>query len=324
MTGNNQDFYSVFPRVNDAELVSRLMKPKGQADVVLDTDTYNEIDDQFALAYLVRSEEECRIRAITAAPFYSAPNSGRVMRSSSPKDGMEKSYGEIRNVLALMNRQDLYGIVYRGSDAYLPAALTPVHSPAAAKIIELSHEYSASRPLFVVAIGAITNIASALLIDPTLRERIVVIWLGGHAQHYGLCTDFNMIQDIDAARVVFSSGVPLVQLPCLGVVSEFRFTRPELEALFRGKNALCNYLLDNTYAYAKQKFSYENWSKPLWDVAAVAWLMKDPMMMDRIIPSPIPQYDHSYGIDPSRHPIRYVYFVDKDKLTEDLRKKLTL
>lgn len=319
----HQQFSARFPAVDGAALAQRLGRPKGQAHVVLDTDAYNEIDDQFALAYLVRSEAECRIRAITAAPFYSAPGSGRVMRSDNPGDGMEKSYREILRVLALMGREDLHPLVHRGAEGYLPSPLEPVPSPAAQQIIALSHEYSAENPLYIVAIGAITNVASALLIDPTLRERAVVVWLGGHALHYGPCTDFNMVQDIDAARVVFSSGVPLVQLPCLGVVSEFRFTEPELESLFRGKNALCDYLLENTFVYARQKFSYRHWSKPLWDVAAVAWLMKGGFMLDRLIPAPIPQYDHSYGIDPSRHPLRYVYFVDKDRLTEDLVQKLT-
>ena len=46
--------------------------PKGMLDVILDTDTYNEIDDQFALAYLLRSDEKLICKAITAAPFSTA------------------------------------------------------------------------------------------------------------------------------------------------------------------------------------------------------------------------------------------------------------
>ena len=40
---------------NDLGLLNRLNKPAGPVDVVLDTDTYNEIDDQYALSYLVNS-----------------------------------------------------------------------------------------------------------------------------------------------------------------------------------------------------------------------------------------------------------------------------
>ena len=37
--------------------------PAGRVDAVLDTDAYNEIDDQFAIAYLIRSTEKMRTKA---------------------------------------------------------------------------------------------------------------------------------------------------------------------------------------------------------------------------------------------------------------------
>lgn len=313
----------LFPRADDAALVARLRRPASLSDVVLDTDAYNEIDDQFALAYLVRAEGECRVRAICAAPFYSGPSSSRVSRSQSPEDGMSRSFDEILKVLRLMDREDLYTIVHRGSTAYLPDETTPIRSPAADAILRLSQSHSAEDPLYIVAIGAITNVASALLLDPSLRERIMVIWLGGHAHHWADCSDFNMSQDIPAARVVFGCGVPLVQVPCLGVTSEFRFTKPELEHLFRGKNALCDYLIDNTYRYMAQHSHLKEWSKPLWDVAAAAWVLQGDFTLQRVVPSPIPQQDFSYGVDPDRHPMLYVYHIKKDELTEDLVDKLT-
>lgn len=55
--------------MTEEKRLERLKKPKGQIEVVLDTDTYNEIDDQFALAYLIKSEEKLRLQAIYAAPF---------------------------------------------------------------------------------------------------------------------------------------------------------------------------------------------------------------------------------------------------------------
>jgi len=38
--------------------------------VVLDTDTYNEVDDQFALAHLLLAPELVRLEAVYAAPFF--------------------------------------------------------------------------------------------------------------------------------------------------------------------------------------------------------------------------------------------------------------
>lgn len=313
---------SVFGKADHARLASRLTKPAGGADVVLDTDAYNEIDDQFALAYLVRSAPFCRVRAMTAAPFFSLPVPGRVSRSDSPGDGMEKSYHEILKVLSLMGRQDLAPLVFRGAECSLPAPLEPAPSEAARKIIEISKEYHAGRPLYLVAIGALTNIASALLMDPGLRERVVVVWLGGHGRHYHPFPDYNMEQDLPAVRVVFGCGVPLVQLPCLGVVSEFRFSKAELEYLFRGRNALCDYLIDNTYGFMKALGGDGYWSKPLWDVAAVGWLMPGEMMLDRIVPAMVPQADFNHSFPQDAPPMRYVYYVNKDALARDLAEKL--
>ena len=89
-----------------------------------------------------------------------------------------------------------------------------------------------------------TDIASALLIAPDIIDKIVVVWLGGHGKEWQSCKDFNAVQDIAAARVVFGCGVAVVQLPCNGVVSEFRISRVELEYYMRGKSKLSDYLLD--------------------------------------------------------------------------------
>ena len=85
-----------------------IIRPKGVVDVVLDTDTYNEIDDQYALAYLIRSSNKLKIKGIYAAPFSNK-------KCNSPEAGMEKSYEEIMNILELMNEKELKKIVKKGS-----------------------------------------------------------------------------------------------------------------------------------------------------------------------------------------------------------------
>lgn len=82
-----------------------------------------------------------------------------------------------------------------------------------------------------------------------------------------------MSQDVAAARIVFGCGAPLVQLPCMGVVSHFVTTGPELEVHMRGKNSLCDYLLDLTTSEALFYGGNDCWSRIVWDVTAVAWLL---------------------------------------------------
>ena len=67
------------------------------------------------------------------------------------------------------------------------------------------------------------------VIAAAIRDRIVLIWLGGHALNWPNNKEFNLYQDVAGARIVFGCGVPLVQLPCMGVVSAFTTSGPELE-----------------------------------------------------------------------------------------------
>ena len=301
---------------NDAELIERLKKPKGKVDVVIDTDTYNEIDDQFALAYLIKSDEKLKLKAIYAAPFYNS-------KSTGPADGMEKSYQEIFRVLTLLEREDLKSVVFKGSKEYLPSETTPIYSDAAQDLVERAMQYTKENPLYIVAIGAITNIASALLMKPEIKERIVIIWLGGNAVHWPHNREFNLYQDISGARVVFGCGVPLVQLPCMGVVSAFTTSGPELEYHLRGRNKLCDYLVDVTTKEAKACYGGDTWTRPIWDVTAVAWLLDGDFEEDCYIHSPIPEYDDRYAFDNCRHFIKYVYHIKRDNLFADLFNKLT-
>ena len=309
--------------MNQDDMIRRLEKPCGKVDVVMDTDMYNEVDDIYALAYLLKSDDRLNLKAVFAAPFYSPPVLGRVRQTDSPAQGMEESYQAILELLRVMNLENLNPIVFHGSRSNLSDETKPVDSEAARELIRLSRGYSADHPLYVIAIAVITDIASALLMDPTLKERIVVIWVGGHAWESNSCSDFNMIQDIAAARVVFGCGVPLVQLPCNGVVSEFRVCKPELEYWLKGRNTLCDYLLRVTLEFVALQNPVGTWSKPLWDVTAVAWLLDKRFMQERLEHSPIPEYDRKYAFDHTRHFIKYVFQINRDILLEDLFRKLT-
>jgi inosine-uridine nucleoside N-ribohydrolase len=204
----------------------------------------------------------------------------------------------------------------------LPSEEEAVESPAAADLAELAMKYTEEKPLYVIAIGAITNIASALLLKPEIKNRIVIVWLGGHALDWPDNNEFNLRQDIAAARVVFGCGAALIMLPCKGVVSAFTVSGPELKYWLEGKNKICDYLVEATIRNTAHRSKVKTWAKQIWDVTAVAWLLDEDYMLDRLEPSPIPEYDGHYAFDKGRHFIRYVYHIDRDKLFNDLFEKL--
>ena len=84
--------------------------PNRIVDVVIDTDTFNEVDDQFALAYALRSKERINVVGIYAAPFQNA-------KAETLQIGMEKSYNEIQHILQLLKREDCFDLVYKGASS---------------------------------------------------------------------------------------------------------------------------------------------------------------------------------------------------------------
>ena len=281
--------------------------------IILDTDAYNEVDDQFCLAYCMLAKEKIELLSVNAAPFLNN-------RSTSPADGMEQSYREIFKVMKLVDPEASIP-VYRGSTAFLTDSKTPVESDAAENIIRTVDE--SEEPVIIVAIGAITNVASALIKRPDLANKTAVIWLGGHAQHYWHNYEFNFRQDIPAAQVIFDSGVPFVQVPCCGVCTEFRTTVAELKHYLSGQNALCDYLVENVAGECDSLEKEGNSpSRIIWDVTAAAVLICPKHCNMVTVPRPIITSDGRYSYDAARPHFVYVRSLDRDRIYGDLFAKL--
>jgi len=332
----------------------RLLEPPapstGPVDMVLDTDTYNEIDDQFALAYAMLSPERLRVEAVYAAPFENA-------RSDGPASGMQASHAEIVRVLERLGK-DPKGFAFEGARAWLSDTVGPdsavgpgpnarhgpvdptdgqnipadptevrntpvdphdVQNPAAADLIERARSRPSGRPLYVVAIGAPTNVATALLLAPDIANRIVVVWLGGNPVGWQPGAEFNVYQDMRASRVLLDSGVALVHVPCVNVTEHLRTTLAEIDRFVRPCGAIGAYLAEIFENYRDDHFGR---SKVLWDVGAIAWLVDPTWTPSVLVHSPRLQDDHSWSLDPARHLIREVRSVNRDAVFRDLFRKL--
>lgn len=298
------------PSISYEQRNQMLAPPKERpVRMIFDTDTYNEIDDQFALVYALISKE-LNVQAVYAAPFSNS-------RSNGPKDGMEKSYEEILRIYQKMGK-DYEGEVFRGSTRYTDIK-NPEESPAVTDLIKRAKASSPNDPLYVVAVGAITNVANAILIEPSIINNIVVVWLGGNGHTWPHQREFNYQQDLHASRTIFDSGVPFVQMPCTPVVTHLTTTVPEMEAYVGGRGEIGDYLLEIFKDYKKDHFG---WSKVLWDMTAVAWLIQPNWLPSNLVHSPIVTDNYTLSFDSSRHMIRTVYHVRRDPIFRDFFKKL--
>lgn len=300
-----------FTKLTEYERVKQLEPPQGKIRMVLDTDTYTEIDDQFALVYALISPDKLDVQAIYAAPFFK-------QKVKSPGDGMEKSYEEILRILGKLNIPS-DNFVFRGSAEFIQDVNNPEKSPAALDLIKKAKEGGPENPLYVVAIGAISNVANAILLDPSIIKNIVIVWLGGNGHSWQNQNEYNFRLDINASKTIFDCGVPLVQVPCTPVVTHLTTTVPEMELYVGGRGAIGEYLVKIFKEYPNEHFA---WSKVLWDMSAIAYVINPDWTPTNLVHSPLVNDNLTLGFDNSRHFIRVVYFVNRDGIFGDFFTKI--
>jgi len=133
--------------------------------------------------------------------------------------------------------------------------------------------------------------------------------------------EFNLMQDVAGAKVVFDCGVPLVMLPCNGVVSALNTTIPELERYVEPTGKLGAFLAGRVCEY-RDEDQHMGWSKPIWDMAPVAYLINPDWAPSILTPSPVLNSDVTWSVDGSRHHIRCAQSVDRDSIFQDFFVKL--
>jgi inosine-uridine nucleoside N-ribohydrolase len=283
-------------------------------DVVLDTDTFNEIDDQFALVYAALSADKLRLRAVHAAPFHND-------RSEGPGDGMAKSHAEILRLFDLLGLAP-EGAVFKGSTRFTDEEAAPESSEATENLIRLARSMPEGRPLYVAAIAALTNIANALRLAPDLIDRIVVVWLGGHPLYCADNREFNLKQDPCAVRSVLDSGVPFILIPCAHVAEFLRTTEPEMRALLKGRGSVADALYR---LYVDYMGGEPATSKVIWDLAPVAWLLEGGRFESSLVSAPTlgDTEPFSWESIPDRHPIRVCTRVHRDWVFRDFARRVS-
>jgi inosine-uridine nucleoside N-ribohydrolase len=301
---------AIMPFSKSARL-NLLSPPTGRVRVVLDTDTYNEIDDQFAIVQMLLSKDRFDVEAIYAAPFFNE-------RSDGPGHGMELSYQEILRLLERLNVSP-DGLVHRGVTDYVGPEKLAREAPAVDHMIARARAGSPDNPLYIVAIAAISNVASALLKAPDIIDRVVVVWLGGHALEWPHNIEFNLRQDVGGAQVLLDSGVPLVLVPCLGVTSRLHSTVPEIERYVEPHGSIGAFLAMRFKEYSPDHIG---WAKEIWDMAPVGWLLDPDWAPSVIVPAPVLTDQMTWSIDRRRHAIRYVTFINRNAILKDFFLKL--
>jgi inosine-uridine nucleoside N-ribohydrolase len=288
------------------------MEPTRRRRVIIDTDAKNEADDQYAIVHALLSPS-LDVRGLVAAHF----------GSSRSDQSMRESREEIDRLLDLMGRSGKVTVA-DGAPQAITDDRTPQDSPGARLIVEESKRATPDDRLYVAFLGPLTDMASAILLDPEIVHRpVVVIWIGG-VGYGGVETypgvEFNLSNDITAANVVFDSGITIWQVPS-NVYSQVSVSYAELEEKIRGTSDLADYLIDQMVEWNATYHPGPIESRSLGDSPAVSLMLFPRGGNFRTVPAPRFGREGHY-LPGSGHPVRVVESVDVRFLLEDMFAKI--
>ena len=220
--------------------------------VIIDADTANEVDDLFAIA-----------RALVAPEFQIEGLTSALWRG---ENSVQRSQALNERLLDLAGMRDTVPHP-QGSAEPLEDPRTPQDSPAARHIIARAHAGSADDKLYVLILGAATNPASALLLDPTIEDKVVFAFIDGDFRdgNWGPGI-YNWRNDIAAVQVMFSSAVEYYHMPAPSVSGDLVMRRADAKRHLQGRGPLWDFLLE----YWEEHPHYGNIeSTRMWDIALV-------------------------------------------------------
>ena len=281
--------------------------PEKKVRVILNTDAKNEADDQYAIVHGILSES-FELAGIITAHF----------GDRKSKTSMEDSYEETMLLLKLMGLEGKIR-VEKGAPRAMPDDQTPIDSAGARLIIEEAMKDD-PRPLHIAFFGPLTDMASALLLEPAIAERnIRVIWIGGGEWPVG-GREFNLSNDIHSANVIMKSKLELWQIP-RDVYRQMPVSYAELIEKVYPCGKIGRYLVEQLVEF-NQKHARAMEYRSLGDSPAIGVILYEDC--GRWSWRPAPEFDAQmhYLHTGRNRPIRVYETIDSRFILEDFFAKL--
>jgi purine nucleosidase len=205
-----------------------------------------------------------------------------------------------------------------------------VDSPGARFIIEEALKDD-PRPLHVAFLGPLTDMASALLLEPSIAERSVrVVWIGGGEWPVG-GFEYNLWNDVHSANVVFRSKVEVWQIPST-LYKVLPVSYAELVEKVYDKGPLGKYLVEQLIAWNKGALAVNfPWypldgieHRSLGDSPAIGVMMYPESGWSEWRPAPEFNSEMNYVHTGKYRPIKVYTSVDTRFILEDFFAKLAI
>ncbi|QNK76485.1 nucleoside hydrolase [Winogradskyella sp. PAMC22761] len=271
-------------------------------DLIIDADTANEVDDLYAIVRAIL-EPSFNLIAITSAQFHTSPLASENTVSESQKIN--------KNIIRLMNVEGIS--LPLGSNTPLTEYGKPASSEASQFIIETAHKMKDDQKLNIVVLGSCTNIASAILEDPTIIPKIKVHYLGfWHTPETNIYNkkEFNSGNDPIAVEVLLNTKTLDLDVMTATTSQYLVFTKQEVDLHLKDKKGIADYLINRWETYnrwwTKEDPKKEKWT--MWDIAIIEALAKPELSTVENHLTPPENTQRNIGIHTK---------IDADQMTSD-------
>ncbi|MEO7768449.1 MAG: nucleoside hydrolase [Ferruginibacter sp.] len=251
--------------------------PTGKLRVIIDADAANEVDDQWAIALALGFPARFQIEGFVAAHY----------GDRGGKNGIQKSYNNILEVLEFAGMKNKFP-VKKGSDPITYKDQIN-ESEGVDFIIATAKSATPGNPLWVITLGAVTDAAMAILKDPSISDRVIVLW-HGRTDWSNRCWNFNASNDLKAVQVLFDKSDRFI---LFDTGTYLNMPMPESEKRIATNGKLGAYLhnIRKKSAYAQLP------DKGFFDVGDIAALLRDSISRSETIPTPAVADDYKYVFD---------------------------
>ena len=266
--GNFNDRYAASPAA-----------PGAATEYIIDADTANEVDDLFAIVGALAREKQRMdsggegpiLAGLTAAQFHTSP-----LATGRSADESQAINDKLAQVMELPRLRTL-----RGSNRPIQPDGEPRRSPAAAFISERAGRATPDNKLQVFVLGSATNLASAILLEPSIAKvihaRYLGFWFDPSTGEYDK-QEFNTGNDTIALNLLLDNRDLEFTVMTATTSKQLQMTRGALETELPQNKAVTKYLKDRWDGYDRwwtdEDPDKTQWT--MWDVALIeSWFEPD-------------------------------------------------
>ena len=266
--------------------------PEGKSiRVIIDSDAKCEIDDQWAISLAVLSPERFDIIGFIGATYI-----------TGGPESILRSCREIDTVLTLAGMKNKFP-VYKGAPP-MQYPYEPSGSEGVDFIIREAMASTPDDPLWIIGLGAPTDIASAFLKEPDIADRVVVFW-HLRTQWPDKCYNFNVFGDPHATRILFHSPLSFI---LFDTGTYLTCPMPESEREVRTQGMLGKYLHD--YRLGNEWMMSDD--KGFFDLGDIAALIDPSSAYFEEVFCPEVSQDLNYEFKDSKGKILRCYYINRD------------